>query len=125
MVKPFILGSTPSNNKIRLNFIANSGGECQQFNSSENPPAAANGFDMVSASKNMGTHLLQVNRTPPQNGVNTQYDLLSLLSEIGQAVQAMQDCDCATAITLFKKLPKQHLLTGWVQGQIAKCYFEI
>ena len=44
---------------------------------------------------------------------------------VGEAYQCMSDYKCNQAIELFKKLPKKQLETGWVSGQIGRCYFEM
>ena len=37
----------------------------------------------------------------------------------------MSDFHCSEAIKQFKRLPKKQQQTGWVSGQIAKCFFEM
>ena len=49
---------------------------------------------------------------------------MTLLRDIGKAYQLMCDYSCEDAIVAFRGLPKKQLNTGWVSGQIARCYFE-
>lgn len=47
-----------------------------------------------------------------------------LLRLLGRAMQYLSKFECKKAIEILTNLPEAQCRTGWVQGMIAKAYFE-
>lgn len=108
IVKPFSL-STP-NHQTGPNF-------CSEQLASSDLKSSSSG--QVSASKQIGAHLLQLQQTgakqfPALRHESSSADLISVLRQLGSAYQLMSDYKCGEAIAQFRRLPAKQQQTGWV-----------
>lgn len=107
IVKPFSLNTPNNANQMNDNYHQNLQASDVKSSSS----------GQVSASKQIGAHLLQMQQTTVKNQPLRQdasQDLISLLRQLGCAYQLLSDFKCQEAIIEFKKLPSRHQQTSWV-----------